>query len=190
MVTRSTPDMRHTLLDAALHVLQHDGAAALTLRNITERAGCSTTGIYTYFGGKHGLVEAIYLDGFESFDRALSPFYEVGDLLGAGRAYRTWALSNQMHYLVMFGSAVPDFEPSEMAAVRAGRSFVDLVDAVRIAGADDPETSAYHLYATVHGYVMLELMGMGPVEPTQLDRRYEEGLRRALAGIRPSPSRT
>lgn len=187
MIARSTPDMRQTLLDAALHVLQHDGAAALTVRNITARAGCSTTGIYTYFGGKHGLVEAIYLDGFQSFDEALLPLYLTGDLAEAGRAYRRWALANPTHYLVMFGRAVPDYEPTEQAVVRAGASFEALVRAVRDAGAladgSSALAAAYHLYATVHGYVMLELVGAGPVGVTYGDDLYENGLRTALEGI-------
>ncbi|MDH3303159.1 MAG: TetR/AcrR family transcriptional regulator [Acidimicrobiia bacterium] len=179
--------MRQRLLDAALGVLQHEGAAALTVRNITERAGCSTTGIYTYFGGKHGLVEAIFLNGFESFDDALTPHYRSGDLASAGRAYRRWARANPIHYLVMFGRAVPDFEPSERAAERAAQSFQSLVDAVAARstadGDSDPLAAAYHLYATVHGYVMLELVGMGPAEARRLDELYEDGLGRALRGI-------
>jgi len=179
--------MRRTLLEAALSVLQHDGAAALTVRNITDRAGCSTTGIYTHFGGKHGLVEAIFLDGFESFDESLTPHYHSGDLAEAGRAYRRWALANPTHYLVMFGRAVPDFEPSERAAQRAAVSFQFLVDAVAdattVPGDIDPPAAAYHLYATVHGYVMLELVGMGPADTGSLDELYENGLTRALRGI-------
>lgn len=184
MVMTSTPDMRQRLLDAALDALQREGAAGLTVRNITERAGCSTTGIYTYFGGKRGLIDAILLDGFTSFDETLSPHYRNGDLLEAGRAYRRWALRNPMHYLVMFGRAVPDFEPGEAAALRAAGSFESLVEAVRVAGADDPVTAAYHLYATSHGYVMLELVAMGPTgDVERIDELHENGLRRALEGI-------
>ena len=184
MVVQSTPDMRQTLLDAALHVLQHDGAAGLTVRNITERAGCSTTGIYTYFGGKHGLVDAIYLQGFESFDEALAPYYRNGDLIGAGRAYRRWALDNPMHYLVMFGRAVPDYTPGEEAARRGSESFEALIEAVATAGSKDPEEAAYHLYAASHGYVMLELVMMGPAEdPERVEELHENGMQRALQGI-------
>ena len=166
---------------AALVVLARDGAAGLTVRSITDEAGCSTTGIYTHFGGKNGLVEAIFLDGFESFDRAIGPAYERGDLVAAGQAYRTWALANPTHYLVMFGRAVPDYVPSDEAVVRAGRSFAGLVAAVAATSHhDDPEAAAYHLYATVHGYVMLELVGMGPVDPNHLERFYLTGIRRAL----------
>lgn len=181
------PDMRQTLLEAALDVLQNQGAASLTVRNITERAGCSTTGIYTYFGGKHGLVEAIFLDGFQSFDKTLTPHYESGALIESGRAYRRWALQNPMHYLVMFGRAVPDYQPSDAASERATASFQALVDAVAAAAgpavAIDPMVAAYHLYATVHGYVMLELVGRGPAEVELLDALYENGLRTALEGI-------
>ncbi len=184
MATTSTPDMRQKLLDAALAVLQQDGAAALTVRNITERAGCSTTGIYTYFGGKHGLVDAIFSDGFTSFDEALAPFYEAGDLIGAGRAYRRWALDNPMHYLVMFGRAVPDYVPGEEAAIKGAASFDALVDAVTATGADDPVEAAYHLYAASHGYVMLELVSMGPTDDAErIHELHEKGLRRTLEGI-------
>jgi len=175
--------MRTVLLEAALLVLRRDGAAALTVRALTEEAGCSTTGVYTYFGGKHGLVEAIFVDGFESFDRALAEPYRVGDLLEAGRAYRRWALANPMHYLVMFGRAVHDFVPSDTARERGSQSFQALVDAVAATGSDDALSTAYRLYATVHGYVMLELVGMSPLDPASLDELYEVGL--AGCGLAP-----
>ena len=175
--------MRQRLLESALVILQNEGAAALTVRNITEAAGCSTTGIYTYFGGKHGLIEAIYLDGFRSFDETLEPAYQAVDMMAAGRLYRRWALANPMHYLVMFGRAVPDFEPTETAFERGVQSFVSFVDAVGRAGASDPEPAAYHLYATVHGYVMLELVGMGGVVGRDVEPFYDVGIRWALESI-------
>lgn len=177
--------MRTRLLEAALTVLQRDGAAALTVRNITDEAGCSTTGIYTHFRGKNGLVEAIFLDGLESFDGALAPSYEADDLLAASHAYRRWALANPTHYLVMFGRAVPDFEPSDEVLGRAYQSFDVLIQAMARRGAPDPEAVAYHLYACVHGYVMLELVEMGPVDTARLDELYEAGVRQALAAATP-----
>jgi AcrR family transcriptional regulator len=129
--------MRTRLLQAALDVLQRDGASGLTVRNVTAAAGCSTTGIYTYFGGKHGLVEALYLDGFRSFDRAVSALLDADRLEDAGREYRRWALANPTHYLVMFGRVVPDFVPSPAAMEEAARSFDALVRAVARAGAGD-----------------------------------------------------
>lgn len=173
--------MQQALLDAALAVLREGGAAALTVRNITARAGCSTSAVYTHFGGKHGVVEAIYLDGFESFDRHASAALVDGLAAGA-RAYREWALANPTHYLVMWGRAVPDFTPSPEAARRAYQSFLHLVEAVRHAGDENPLPAAYHAWATLHGYVMLELAGLGLATMEQYNALYE----RAIASIEPS----
>ena len=151
---------RQALLDAALKILREQGAAGLTVRNVTGLAGCSTSGIYTHFGGKQGLVEAIYLDGFESFDRHVAERLGEG-VQPAGAAYREWALANPTHYLVMWGRAVPDFDPSPAARERAYQSFQRLVDAFSANGSAAPVPAAYHAWATMHGYVMLELVGIG-----------------------------
>ena len=78
---------------------------------------------------------------------------------------------------------MPDFVPSDHAQARALASFASLVAAVERWGADQPTAAAYHLYATVHGYVMLELVGVGPADRRRLDEIYEAGLRRVLDGI-------
>lgn len=172
--------MRDELLRAAVAVLQQDGAAAFTLRRVTEEAGCSTTGVYTYFGGKQGLVDAIFVAGFDSFDDALSDALAGDDLEAAGRVYRRWALDNPTHYMVMFGRAVPEYEPSAEAMDRALASFVGLTDSVaRVGGEPGAAERAYHLFATIHGYVMLEMSGMGAPTPSTPDELYE----RALASL-------
>lgn len=173
-----TTDMRAALVAAALAILQREGASGLTVRNITNEAGCSTTGVYTYFGGKHGLVEAIFVDGFESFDTAVLPGLERGDLAAAGRAYRRWALDHRTQYMVMFGRAVPDYVPSDAARARALLSFARLADGVqRAAPGDDHAERAYHLFATVHGYVMLEMAEMSAATETESEALYERALR-------------
>jgi AcrR family transcriptional regulator len=176
--------MQQALLDAALAIVREEGAAALTVRNVTARAGCSTSGVYTHFGGKHGLIEALYLDGFESFDRFVSARLESG-LAAGGRAYREWALANPTHYLVMWGRAVPDFQPNPEAGARAYQSFLHLVEAVRRTGAEQPVAAAYHAWATMHGYVMLELAGLGLATMEQYDGLYEQAVDN-LAGALPS----
>ena len=174
--------MRDRLVESALEVLRRDGAAGLTVRAVTTEAGCSTTGVYTYFGGKHGLVDAIFTDGFESFDHAVAPGLERGDLVDAGRAYRRWALTHPTQYMVMFGSAVPDFEPSDDARARSMVSFGRLVDGVARSGSATPaELLAFHFFATVHGYVMLEMASMSAAVEIDDDELYELALERLTA---------
>jgi len=169
--------MRARLVEASLAILRRDGAAALTVRNITSEAGCSTTGVYTYFGGKHGVVEAIFVEGFDSFDRAVAEGFAEGNLRGSGLAYRRWALAHPTQYMVMFGRAVPDYEPSPAAHSRSLESFFRLVEVVgTVRPGDDAAGRAYHYWATLHGYVMLELAGMGAARRDESDALYERAL--------------
>src|SRR4051812_15889204 len=81
--SEARPDARAAILAAALRILQHEGAGALTVRSVASGAGCSTTGVYTWFGGKNGLVEAIFVDGFQRFGAALA--HAVAAVDDAGR---------------------------------------------------------------------------------------------------------
>lgn len=177
--------MRARLVDAALSVLRRDGAAGLTVRAITAEAGCSTTGVYTYFGGKRGIVDAIFSQGFDSFDEAVGPGLAAGDLIEGGRAYRRWAFDHPTQYMVMFGSAVPDYEPSDAARARSLESFQRLSDGVARAGIavrpdETIEQTAYHFFATVHGYVMLEMASMSSAVLVDDAELYDGALRRLV----------
>src|SRR3954453_6525261 len=99
-----SPDTRQAIFDAAIAILRRHGAGALTVRSVATAAGCSTTGVYTWFGGKNGLVEAIFIDGFRRFGatllavRAAAPPERA--LLALAEAYREWAIANPTHYMV------------------------------------------------------------------------------------------
>src|SRR5262245_24191315 len=117
--TTAPADPRTAILDAAIGILQREGAGALTVRSVAAAAGCSTTGVYTWFGGKNGLIEAIFIDGFSRFGAALEVARSRGrgtTLPAQANAYRDWALANPTHYMVMFGGAVPNFQPSADAS--------------------------------------------------------------------------
>lgn len=190
----STPEQRTAILRAAVDLLRREGPTGLRVRTVAAAAGCSTTGVYTWFGGKNGLVEAILLEGFERFDAALAQVRRRGGargyFLARMRRYRTWALENPTHYLVMFGDSVPEFEASVETLLRTLRSFEDLVafvaesiDGGLIAG--DPADVAFHVWATIHGYVMLELTGHHPPSVGDPGAAYDRALELLLAGLRP-----
>lgn len=191
----STPDQRTAILRAAIGIVQSQGAGALTMRNVAAAAGCSTTGVYTYFGGKDGLVDAIFVDGFERFDAALAAVDDrskpLDHLLATGEAYRGWALANPTQYQVMFTRAIPDFVATAAAQARALQSFEALVERVRRASeagdlaSHDAVEMAMHVWATVHGYVMLELMQMQPPIAPAPSSAYTAGLARVFDGLRP-----
>lgn len=162
------------------------------MRSVASAAGCSTTGVYTWFGGKNGLVEAIFVDGFQRFgDAQLEAHCTSGGDPGfshLGEIYRDWALANPTHYMVMFGGAVPDFEPSEQARLAARVTFEQLVTTTDRAMTDlgttgQPAEIAYHLWAGIHGYVSLELARIDVVaNEEQRLATFRRGMRRLVRG--------
>ena len=163
----SIPDTRADILAAALAVLQAEGHASLTVRHVAARAGCSTIGVYTWFGGKDGLVDAILLDGFQRFAGALARARPrktpLGMLLGQAAAYRRWALDNRTSYEVMFMGAIPGHVASDeihVAGLIAYELLRNEVVAARARGAideDDADTVAMAMWGLVHGLVSLEI---------------------------------
>ena len=171
--------LRRTLLDAASRLLLAEGPGALTMRRVAGAVGCSTTVLYTMFGGKEGLADALFREGFERLRRRLEAVADDDPLsrLGAlANAYRANALAERAYYGVMFQQAIPGFRPSaaSLAAARASLEVLALaVRAAMDAGAlrpGDPQPVAEVLWAAVHGVVSLELAGHFPDPAAGADR--------------------
>jgi AcrR family transcriptional regulator len=186
--------LRRVLLDAASRLLLEEGPRALTMRRVASEVGCSTTVLYTMFGGKDGLADALYREGFERLMRRLEGAAEADDApedpvaraAGLARAYRENALSERGYYGVMFGQAIPGFEPSEESLAVADASLGVLVEAVQdamdagVLVRGDAMAVAEVLWASAHGVVSLELAGHFP-EPGVAEERYRTLTRAALA---------
>ena len=168
--------MESALLDAAAELLEREGPDALSIRRIAAAAGVAPMGVYNHFSSKSGIVEALFVEGFERLGRAMVTLSEIADpleaLLEGGRRYRSLALAHPMAYQVMFLRAVPGFEPSDEARAMAARAFEGLAATVRramdagLVEVGDPELISQVIWAGIHGWVSLELCGIGFVEDT------------------------
>src|SRR5919109_3576548 len=160
----STSTTRETLLDAALRLLEERGPGALRVRDLAAAAEQSTMGVYTHFGSKQGLLEQLYLHGFERLEQRLNsvPPDRQGrqELLQFALAYRRFALDNEALYGLMFERAAPDFVPSDDSRM-AGLTTFEML-ATRVADwrphFTDPAADAHLVWATMHGLVSIELM--------------------------------
>lgn len=184
---------RRALIDAARAILTEDGLAGLTVRRVGERVNASAKLIYTLFGGKDGLLEAVYLDAFEGLAAMLDT--DVGVLSPRARvtamadAYRRYALAHPDRYAVMFGDAVAGFTPSEDARRRAWRTFGALRQAIRDSGdrLDDRQgdLATRVLWAAMHGAISLELRGLSGPKPLA-DAIFEGAVAAATARYLPA----
>jgi AcrR family transcriptional regulator len=155
------------LLAAAHRVLADEGPSALTVRRLAAVSGVSTMNVYSRFGGKDGVVDELFSDGFRRLTELMShsPTTDdpIADLRACGDRYRQFALENPTYYAVMFDKVFPDYTPSDRAQAMAIESLGRLAASVQRAidagllTADDAWLVAAGLWASCHGLVSLEL---------------------------------
>lgn len=164
--------LRQGMLEAASRLLVEEGPAALTVRRVAEAVNCSTTLLYSIFGGKDGLSNALYLEGCarlkQDFDRTEPELAKVDALQGVwicARAYLDYARRNPSYYLVMFGDAIAGFIPPLESRVAAWETFKPLkrqFERCMEAGLlpqSSASAAARLLWASLHGIASLELKG-------------------------------
>ncbi|MEV0411364.1 TetR/AcrR family transcriptional regulator [Streptomyces sp. NPDC050448] len=173
--------VRTAILDHAIDLLAAEGVAALTMRRIATEIGASTKVLYTMFGGKEGLADALYREGFARLRRAQqqvagseAPLAHLNDL---GAAYRAHALAEPAYYRVMFEQAIPGYRPGIEALNAAETAFDASVAAVqacidsRVFRPGDAYEISKLFWAAAHGAVSLELAGHFP--PESAGRRFD-----------------
>jgi AcrR family transcriptional regulator len=185
--------MESALLASAADILEAEGPDGLSVRRIAAAANVAPMGVYNHFESKFGIIEALFVQGFERLAEAMVTIADIEDpyeaLREAGRRYRALALAHPMVYQLMFLRAVPGFEPRAGALDIAAGAFDSLVAAVERAMAagviadSSPTETAQVIWAGIHGWVSLELMGMGFVEDQSAG--YERVCTSLLRGLRP-----
>jgi len=157
-------DSRTKILNAASELFLEGGGTGLSVRAISKRAGMSTIGIYSHFQGKQGILDALYIEGFNMVRDAM-------DVVPEGKATKAQVLESCMgymrvgeryeaHYRLIFGETDAGYEPSEEAISARDTAFAKLVS---VAGSYLPDAStiiehrqiALDLWAIVHGYVSI-----------------------------------
>ncbi len=160
---------RDAMLAAAAAILARDGVAGLNLRKLAETVGTSTMAVYSLFGGKDGLVDALYVMTMEKLGAALQAVAPDPDpvrwLADLAVAYRRFALAHPALYGIVVGQTVPHHRvATERLRVQAGfqtlkRAVITLIKREDAAGRFEPEQVAAALWSMVHGVVSLELVG-------------------------------
>ena len=178
---------------SAADILESEGPDGLSVRRIAAAAGVAPMGVYNHFESKFGIVEALFIQGFELLGAEMQAMAQLADpfeaLLEGARRYRALALAPPMAYQVMFLRAVPGFQPSIGALGQCTGTFDSLVAAVEramragVITDGEPTETAQLIWATIHGWVSLELLGIGFVEDQ--DAGYDHLCEALLRGLRP-----
>src|SRR5881628_3792693 len=121
-------DLPRALLDAALHIVETRGTAALTLRAAARSAGVSQAAPYRHFTNKEAILAAVAEEGFRSLMTAIRQATAAGDgplgrLRGVGIGYVTFATSHPSHFRVIFGREMADRSASPSLRRLATETF-------------------------------------------------------------------
>lgn len=184
-------ELRARLLEEAGGIVAAVGLDGLSLRTLAGRCGTSTTAVYSLFGGKDGLLTALFDEGFARLGRRLAAVVPgrdaLEDLVRAGLAYRDGLLAEPNLFTLMFTRS--PLLPAEAAArTVAGTALGPLraavgraVEAGVLRADTDPATASLALWTTVHGWVALQLRGF---LPPGAEARFETAVRSVLEGWR------
>jgi AcrR family transcriptional regulator len=179
----SVRSVRDEMLHAAVGLLNDHGPDALQTRKVAGAAGTSTMAVYTHFGGMRGLIAELADEGYRQLDAAVTvpeTADPVADLFVLVAAYRRYAIERPHMYRLMFGSTsahginapahdlltlsvaeITDHYPSFAHVVRGVHRCM-LAGRITAGSASDDATVvavAAQFWASVHGFVMLELAG-------------------------------
>ena len=161
-------EVTDSLVEAALAILEESGLTALTVRSVASRAGVAPMGVYSRFGSKDGLLEALFVHGFAGLETAIEPQPSPSpmDRLRTGcMGYREFAINNPQMYHLMFEQMML-LELSAEAQDAAQRTFTILIDRVQEAMNSGDLTAgnsvdvAQQLWSAMHGAVSLEIAGV------------------------------
>ena len=183
------------VVDAAIQIIGTDGAAGVTVRRLAAEAGVAPMSIYNHFGDMHGVFDAVFEHGFTVFAEHLrmsAPTEDpVMDLHRMGQTYRLFAVKNPDLYRFMFLTPITDFEPSEESSSAAAQAFEALhnvvtrsLDSKRFRPGN-ASVIAQQIWATCHGAVALELLGMA--EFADVNETYDALLVTLLRGLLRNP---
>jgi AcrR family transcriptional regulator len=162
-------DVRRLVLDAAIAIIESDGADSVSMREVARRAGVSHQAPYHYFGDRSGILAAISEEGFAGLAQAFRDVHETE--MPAAKAgfiaYLNFAREHIGHFRVMFRNDICGVVTHELTQIAADSAFEELrLMVARITGPEiDPNdafTFAAMLWSLSHGLATLVIDGPLP----------------------------
>jgi AcrR family transcriptional regulator len=165
-------DLRNTLVDEGLKLLEQNGNADFTLRDLARRVGVSPAAPYAHFEDKDSLLAAIAIVGFCK----LKDFLEASIAADAdptqryvhmGEAYVQFGTEHPALYKLMFASEelpakrsqFPELQEAGAAAFRALTGMLGGMQQSGFLRSGDLDGFGFAVWAHVHGLTSLIITG-------------------------------
>jgi len=127
---RRHEETKQEILDAAWAIARRDGMGALSLRELADAVGMRAPSLYTYFGSKEAIYDAMFTQGWKALRervQALESAPPRDDPFKAeAREFFAFCTEDPARYQLMFQRPMPGFEPSPKAYASSVEVFEGL----------------------------------------------------------------
>ncbi len=171
-------DLRNSLVEEAVRVIEREGLAAFSLREVARRVGVSANAAYRHFADKDALLAAVASHGLGVLARDMRQAMEAVSVRGAGpratahlratgRAYVAFALAKPELFRVTFSRGAPSTSASlcengERDPFAVLNACLDALVETAVITPRRRAGAEIFAWTTVHGYASLALAG-GPL---------------------------
>lgn len=185
-------DLKRALVDAALEMLDDEGADGIGLRELARKVGVSAAAPYRHFRGRQALLEAVATEGFRRFSTMMAAkeadYPEIEQFPAMAEAYVRFALVQPALFRLMFSRAI-DKQGNKALREAAVEAYASLAKAAAREVPDAPSEAAVIAWSFVHGLSMLlldeQILGVSPANSDSLvhnlAQRFVRSLRAAVA---------
>ena len=133
--------VKREVLDAAWVLMEEQGVAAVSAREVARAVGLRQQSLTYYFPTKQDLLDALFADGFNDLQAVLDAVPEATDpiesVAAVSEAVARYCGDHPARYHLMFQRTVPGFEPSAASHQVALGCLDVLVTRLRDAGVTD-----------------------------------------------------
>jgi AcrR family transcriptional regulator len=133
---------RDAIVDAAWALVAEEGLAGLSLRDLARRAGITTPTVYSYFGSKNAIYDAMFARAATQFADVMAAPYDCYDprdlLVASARRFAEFCTSDPSRYQLLFQRSLPGFEPSAESYAPAVRALAGARELLALNGITEP----------------------------------------------------
>jgi AcrR family transcriptional regulator len=180
---------RAALLAAAERLIDEGGPDAASVRAVADEVGTSTRAVYSVFGSKQGLLEALAIRFFEELHAAIDavPLTDdpAADLVEAGmQAFRGTVIKHPSLYRLVFLRIVPDLELGPEFGQVAYDAFGRMQALVERVAPDGPAVHERALawHALTEGLASMEVRGQ-MLDTLNAERIWRQALTAMVRGF-------
>lgn len=141
-------DTKDEIVAAAWTLVRENGLAGLAMRDLGKRVGMKAQSIYSYFGSKNDIYDAMFREAYLDFAAATAEDSARGDGAGglatarrSAHEFFEFCTSDPVRYQLLFQRTIPDFVPSEESYAVAVSALQAVRDQFVALGITDPQAA-------------------------------------------------